>query len=92
MAKTTEIPESKSKLQTCESKPILGRDSESGGRSSALKADRFSCMWTSSEQTDGLYNKVRTEAAKAGWPGPLQLEVVPVYQAPYAFALRIKSV
>lgn len=45
-----------------------------------------------SEQTDGLYNKVGTKAAEAGWPGPLQLEVVPVYQALYAFAPRIKSV
>ena len=45
-----------------------------------------------SEQTDGLYNKVGTKAAEAGWPRPLKLGGVPVYQALYAFAPRIKSV
>lgn len=65
----------------------LGEELFSEGGQVFLHVDRLS-----SEQTDGLYNKVRTEAAKAGWPGPLQLEVVPVYRALYAFALRIKSV
>lgn len=65
----------------------VGEELFSEGGQVFLHVDRLS-----SEQTDGLYNKVRTEAAKAGWPGPLQLEVVPVYRALYAFALRIKSV
>lgn len=65
----------------------MGEELFSEGGQVFLHVDRLS-----SEQTDGLYNKVRTEAAKAGWPGPLQLEVVPVYRALYAFALRIKSV
>lgn len=80
MAKTTEIPESKSKMQTCESKPILGHDYKSWGEELCSEGGQvfMHVDILSSEQTDGLYNKVRTEAAKAGWPGPLQLEVVPV--------------
>lgn len=79
-------------MQTCESKPILGRDYESGGGAFSeggqvfLHVDRLS-----SEQTDGLYNKVRTEAAKVGWPAA-QPEVVPAYRGLCVFALRIKSV
>lgn len=31
-----------------------------------------------SEGTDGLYNKIRTQAPKAGRPGQLQLEMLPI--------------
>lgn len=65
----------------------MGEELFSEGGQVFLHVDRLS-----SEQTDGLYNKVRTEAAKAGWPGPLQLEVVPAYRGLCVFALRIKSV